>query len=73
MHMGDPALIGIHDLQRPDFGDAVTINPVELPLFWGCGVTPQAVVEASRPPFCISHGPGDMLVTDVLNSKLAIL
>jgi uncharacterized protein YcsI (UPF0317 family) len=73
VHLGDPALIGIEDIHSPDYGEAVTLKPNELPLFWGCGVTPQSVVEASKPPFCIAHGPGDMLVTDLMNSQLAVL
>jgi uncharacterized protein YcsI (UPF0317 family) len=73
IHLGDPSLIGIDDLQSPDYGDAVTIGPNELPVFWGCGVTPQVALEAARPPLCITHSPGCMLVTDMPNSKLAIL
>ncbi|MBI1904860.1 MAG: putative hydro-lyase [Rhodocyclales bacterium] len=65
VHVGHPGLIGISDLARPDYGDAVDVMADELPLFWACGVTPQAVVQASRIPFCISHSPGKMLVTDL--------
>ncbi|MEZ5534060.1 MAG: putative hydro-lyase [Thiolinea sp.] len=73
LHIGDPALIGINDLSKPDYGDAVTVNDNELPLFWACGVTPQVAIEQARPPTCITHSPGCMLVTDVLNSKLSVL
>ncbi len=73
VHLGDPAQIGITDIGRPDFGDAVTINEGELPVFWACGVTPQVALEQARPPFCITHSPGCMLVTDLPNSRLAIL
>ena len=73
VHLGDPSQIGIEDIDSPDYGDAVTLREGELPLFWGCGVTPQAVVAASKPPFCITHAPGKMLVTDLRNSKLAVL
>ncbi len=73
VHLGDPAQIGIADIYRPDFGDPVTIKPGEMPVFWACGVTPQVVVEQSRPPFCITHSPGNMLVSDLLNSQLAVL
>lgn len=72
VHLGDPALIGIHDLARPDYGDPVEIRPGELPVFWACGVTPQSVVEAVRAEFCITHAPGHMLVTDLKNSNLAL-
>lgn len=71
IHLGDPSLIGIADIQRPDFGDAVEIFPNELPVFWACGVTPQSVVMEVAPEFCITHAPGCMLVTDILNTDLA--
>ncbi|MGI4849066.1 MAG: putative hydro-lyase [Janthinobacterium lividum] len=64
LHIGDPAAIGIADLSQPDFGDAVRIEDDELPVFWACGVTPQYVAQLARIPFCISHSPGKMLVTD---------
>ncbi|MDR0532037.1 MAG: putative hydro-lyase [Oscillospiraceae bacterium] len=70
VHIGDPAQIGIADITKPDYGDAVTIYPGETPVFWACGVTPQAIVMQSRPPFAISHAPGHMLITDVNNSLL---
>jgi len=73
VHLGDPALIGIADLARPDYGDAVEIRPDEIPLFWACGVTPQAVIAAAKPDFAITHAPGCMLVTDLPNSALAVL
>jgi uncharacterized protein YcsI (UPF0317 family) len=72
VHVGDPALIGINDLSRPDYGDAVTVLPNELPVFWACGVTPQAAIAQARPDFCITHAPGCMLITDLLNQQLAI-
>jgi len=73
VHLGDPAAIGIVDLARPDYGDAVEIRPGEIPVFWACGVTPQSVVAAVRPEFCVTHAPGHMLVTDLLNSRLAVM
>jgi uncharacterized protein YcsI (UPF0317 family) len=65
VHVGDPAGLGIADLAAPDFGDAVEAEPGDVPVFWACGVTPQAAVLASRPPLAITHAPGHMLVTDV--------
>lgn len=73
VHLGDPGLIGIADLARPDYGNAVSLCSGELPLFWACGVTPQVALEAARPPFAITHSPGCMLVTDLRNSRLAVL
>ncbi|MBP0047380.1 putative hydro-lyase [Marinobacterium sp. AK62] len=72
VHFGDPAAIGIQNIDAPDFGDAVSIRDGEVPVFWACGVTPQVVLEQSRPPFCITHSPGHMLVTDLPNSKLSV-
>ena len=73
VHLGDPAEIGIDDLARPDFGDAVSLRPGELPVFWACGVTPQVALEQARPPLAITHSPGHMLVTDLRNSQMAVL
>lgn len=71
VHLGDPAQIGILDIAKPDYGDAVDILPGELPVFWACGVTPQAAIVNARPEFCITHSPGAMLITDLLNQQLA--
>jgi uncharacterized protein YcsI (UPF0317 family) len=70
VHIGDPAAIGIRELGRPDFGDAVEIRPGEVPVFWACGVTPQAVVMHVRPAWCITHKPGHMFVTDWRDADL---
>jgi uncharacterized protein YcsI (UPF0317 family) len=71
IHIGHPASIGIADLGKPDYGDAVPIEADELPVFWACGVTPQAAIAAARVPFAITHAPGAMLVTDLRNTELA--
>ena len=73
VHIGLPQAIGIGDLGRPDFGDAVELRADELPLFWACGVTPQVVIEQAKPPLFISHFPGCMLITDIANATLATL
>jgi uncharacterized protein YcsI (UPF0317 family) len=73
IHIGMPEMIGIKDIDKPDYGDAVPIGADELPVFWACGVTPQAAVAAVKPEFCITHAPGSMLITDLRNSKLAAL
>jgi uncharacterized protein YcsI (UPF0317 family) len=70
IHMGDPSVIGIKDLQKPDYGDAVAVHDDETPVFWACGVTPQAAITQAKPDFCITHAPGAMLITDLLNSQL---
>ena len=70
IHIGDPAKIGIADISRPDFGEAVTIRDGEIPVFWCCGVTPQSVVMSAKPPIAVSHAPGHMFITDVKNTLL---
>ncbi len=72
VHSGDPARIGIADLGAPDFGEAVDLLPGDVPVFWACGVTPQAAVMASRPPFAITHAPGRMFVTDVRDEQYLV-
>lgn len=71
VHVGLPHLIGIRDIGKPDWGDAVEVRSDELPVFWACGVTPQAVIAAAKPDFAITHAPGAMLVTDLLNARFA--
>jgi uncharacterized protein YcsI (UPF0317 family) len=73
IHIGDPKLIGISDVTKPDYGDAVTIHDHELPVFWACGVTPQNVIREAKVEFCITHSPGCMLITDIPNSQLAVM
>ena len=68
VHVGTPSALGIADLDRPDFGDPVSPSPDDVPVFWACGVTPQAALMASRPPFAITHAPGHMFVTDVADA-----
>lgn len=73
VHVGAPEALGIRDLGRPDFGDPVTIRPGEVPVFWACGVTPQAVAMRVKPPLMITHAPGHMFVTDLRDEALAVL
>jgi uncharacterized protein YcsI (UPF0317 family) len=73
VHLGLPEAIGVNDLARPDYGDSVPVREGELPVFWACGVTPQAVIAEAEPELCITHAPGSMLITDLLNAKLASL
>jgi uncharacterized protein YcsI (UPF0317 family) len=64
VHVGEPQALGIHDLSAPDFGDPVTLQDGDVPVFWACGVTSQAAVMQAKPPFAITHAPGYMFVTD---------
>ena len=72
LHIGDPAVIGIADVDKPDFGDSVTIHPGEVPVFWACGVTPQAVAMAVKPELMITHSPGHMFIGDIRDEQLAV-
>ncbi len=70
VHTGTPGAIGIRDLDKPDFGDPVELRAGEVPVFWACGVTPQAVAMEARPPLLLTHAPGHMFVTDVRDHEL---
>ncbi|MBE5784767.1 MAG: putative hydro-lyase [Clostridiales bacterium] len=70
VQIGDGENIGVKDVMKPDYGDAVDIYPGEVPVFWPCGVTPQAAVENAKPPIVITHSPGHMFITDIRNAVL---
>lgn len=70
IHIGDPERIGINDISKPDYGEAVTVRDGEVPVFWPCGVTPQNAVMNAKPPIAITHSPGHMFITDVKNASL---
>jgi len=72
VHIGKPELIGIADLDRPFAGDRIGVHANELPVFWACGITPQAAVLRAKPPICITHAPGHMLVTDRKNLEFVV-
>ncbi|XP_036954441.1 D-glutamate cyclase, mitochondrial isoform X1 [Acanthopagrus latus] len=69
VHIGDPALLGIHDLSRPDYGDGVELQPGDVPVFWACGVTAIEAILSSKPSLAFSHSPGCMFLTDVPDSS----
>ncbi|MBC8014257.1 MAG: putative hydro-lyase [Sporomusaceae bacterium] len=73
LHIGCPSSIGIGDITKPDFGDAVTIKPGEVPVFWACGVTPQAVAMKVRPELMITHAPGYMFICDTRDEEYSVL
>ncbi|MFQ5899361.1 MAG: putative hydro-lyase [Candidatus Methylomirabilia bacterium] len=73
VHIGNPEAIGITDLSKPDWGDTTEVRPGEVAVFWACGVTPQAVALASKPPFVITHSPGHMFITDLPHHALAVV
>jgi uncharacterized protein YcsI (UPF0317 family) len=71
VHVGDPAELGIRDLSRPDYGDPLPVQAGETPVFWACGVTPQAAAEAARLPIMVTHAPGYMFISDLRDEDLA--
>lgn len=71
VHVGDPAALGIADLGQPDYGDPWPRPPGTTPVFWACGVTPQAALRQARLPLAITHAPGHMLVTDLRDGGIA--
>lgn len=73
LHIGNPAEIGITNIEKPDFGNAVPIKKGEVPVFWACGVTPQAVAMESKPSIMITHAPGCMFISDIRDESLAVL
>jgi uncharacterized protein YcsI (UPF0317 family) len=70
IQIGNPAALDIHDLSTPDYGDAVPIAEGEVPVFWACGVTPQAVALASHVPLMITHAPGHMFITGRFDAEI---
>jgi uncharacterized protein YcsI (UPF0317 family) len=70
VHVGDPAAIGIRDLAKPDGGQPMAVEAGETPVFWACGVTPENAIRNAKLAFCITHWPGAMVVTDLLNKSL---
>ncbi|WP_026478558.1 putative hydro-lyase [Alkaliphilus transvaalensis] len=70
IHVGSPKEIGILNIDQPDFGDAVTIKEGEIPVFWACGVTPQAAIMRVKPEVVITHAPGHMFITDIKDKEL---
>lgn len=73
VHIGDPSLIGIKNVNKPDFGDVSMINEGEVPVFWACGVTPQSIAMTSKPELMITHSPGYMFLCDPMDEDLAVL
>lgn len=73
VHIGNPKLIGIKDINKPDFGESTRIENGEVPVFWACGVTPQVVAMESKPRIMITHAPGYMFLTDLKNCFFSIM
>ena len=74
IHWGDPAALGLtmEQLMQPSWGDRVSIQPGEVPVFWACGVTPQAALQEAKLPLAITHAPGHMFICDVLDRELEV-
>jgi uncharacterized protein YcsI (UPF0317 family) len=65
IQIGDPDALGIRDIHNPEYGEAVTIEDGEIPVFWACGVTPQEAIRNAKPEIAITHAPGYMFVSDI--------
>jgi len=72
LHIGEPSVLGIKNLDQPDFGEPVTIKDGQVPVFWACGVTPQIALANARPPLAITHAPGHMFVADITSVSTRI-
>ena len=72
LHIGDPGFLGIKDLDRPDFGEPVTMKEEQVPVFWACGVTPQNALASARPSLAITHAPGHMFVADITSESTRV-
>ncbi|MBW4431050.1 MAG: DUF1445 domain-containing protein [Pelatocladus maniniholoensis HA4357-MV3] len=72
IHIGSPETIGIYNLEKPDYGDAVTINDGEIPVFWACGVTTQIAILSTKSELAITHSPGHMFVSDLQDESLTL-
>lgn len=71
MQVGSPEAIGVLNLGAPDYGEPVELREGEVPVFWACGVTPQAALAAAKLPLAVTHAPGHMFVTDCEEAALA--
>ncbi len=72
VHLGNPSELGIKDISETDFGDSVTVKDGEVPVFWACGVTPQAVAMSVKPDLMITHAPGHMFITNLKDQDLLL-
>ncbi len=72
VHVGDPDSLGVRDIREPEFGDPVSMEEDQIPVFWACGVTPQAVVMKAAQPLVITHSPGHMFITDRLDAEYEV-
>jgi len=72
VHVGDPGALGISCLDEPDYGDPPVLHEGDVPVFWACGVTPQAMVIESRPDVAVTHAPGHMLITDARDADYLV-
>ena len=72
VHVGDPSLIGIKDIEKPDYGDIIKLKPDEIPVFWGCGITPQLIAQQKNIDM-ITHHPGNMYITDLKTNEMEII
>ncbi|MBQ4833653.1 putative hydro-lyase [Pseudoalteromonas sp. MMG010] len=72
IHFGNPADIGIKNINRPTFGDPVTIKEGEVPVFWASSATAEVAMMNARIDSTITQRPGHMLITDIKNSDVSL-
>jgi uncharacterized protein YcsI (UPF0317 family) len=72
VHVGDPGVLGIADLEQPYSGDPPRLDVNKVPVFWACSVTPQLAAMASATPFMMSNAPNFMFLADTLTTDLAV-
>lgn len=63
---GDPSGLGIRDPDRSHWGKPLAPEPGEVALYRGCGLTALAALGSAGIPFFITHLPGAVLVTDLV-------
>ena len=65
IHVGDPNVIGA-ELENPIHGPTIGPIPDHLtPMFWACGVTPQAAAQAAEIDLMITHAPAHGFITNL--------
>ncbi|RLW10008.1 hypothetical protein DV515_00002032 [Chloebia gouldiae] len=73
IHIGDPGLLGIQDLSKPDYGDPVHLHPGDIPVFWACGVTGVEAIINCRTPLAFTHSCDCTFITDLENDNVRSL
>ncbi|XP_049561820.1 LOW QUALITY PROTEIN: D-glutamate cyclase, mitochondrial [Orcinus orca] len=65
VHTGDPELLGIKDLSKPDHGEPVVCQPGHVPVFWPSQLTSLEAVSACKMPLAFTSAPACTVMTDL--------